>query len=61
MAIFGIFKKLFGGSQQVPVQKKAPTVYDYSAAPVEDLDSFDGTAEKSSFLGHYCRKFKVGQ
>lgn len=63
MAIFGIFKKLFGGSQQVPVQKKAPTVYDYSAAPVEDLDSFEGTAERyfTWIFSYYFPHLEIGR
>ena len=46
MAVFGIFKKLFGGSQQEPVPQKAPTVYDFNAAPVENLYCFEGTEER---------------
>lgn len=46
MGIFNIFKKLIGREETVSRPPKAPTVYDFSSKPVEDLDSFEGTAEQ---------------
>jgi len=46
MALLNTLKKLICGNQKVPEPPKAPKVYDFSSAPVDDLYDFEGTPER---------------